>query len=300
MIDPRPLQEGDACSLAMKCTDEGEEIKALTTKDRTYVLGRGYMPEGFDEALLGMEPGQTKEFTFDAPLGMEDGKAVMKPIQCTVTVNSVQKEVVPVIDDAWVKANMPMFASLQALRDDMRRVFEAQQREAYEGYVQQMAVGKLTSRFEGRIADEIYEATRTHLMQNLRAELQQQGMTWEQFVAANGGEQQFGMMLMMQTREVLVQGFCLDAVYRHERMTLTDKDLEDACYGMNPQANPKMMRQQLEDSGRGFALRETAERLKAARFVTAHAVITTAETLESPAPQETIAEVEADAKAAEN
>ena len=119
-------------------------------------------------------------------------------------------------------------------------------------------------------------------------------------MAANGGEQQFGMMLMMQTREVLVQGFCLDAVYRHERMTLTDKDLEDACYGMNPQANPKMMRQQLEDSGRGFALRETAERLKAARFVTAHAVITTAETLESPAPQETIAEVEADAKAAEN
>ena len=299
VIDPRPLQEGDACSLAMKCTDEGEEIKALTTEDRTYVLGMGYMPEGFDEALLGMDPGQTKEFTFDAPLGMEDGKPVMKPIQCTVTVNNVQKEVVPVIDDAWVKANMPMFASLEALRDDMRRVFEAQQREAYEGYVQQMAVGKLTSRFEGRIADEIYEATRTHLMQNLRAELQQQGMTWEQFVAANGGEQQFGMMLMMQTREVLVQGFCLDAVYRHERMTLTDKDLEDACYGMNPQANPKMMRQQLEDSGRGFALRETAERLKAARFVTAHAVITTAETLESPAPQETIAEVEADEKAAE-
>ncbi len=77
------------------------------------------------------------------------------------------------------------------------------------------------------------------------------------------------MMLMMQTREVLVQGFCLDAVYRHERMTLTDKDLEDACLGMNPQGNPKTMREQLEASGRGFALRETAERLKAARFVAA-------------------------------
>lgn len=62
---------------------------------------------------------------------------------------------------------------------DMRRVFEAQQREAYEGYVQQMAVGQLTRRFEGRIADEIYEATRDQLMQNLRMELQQAGMTWE-------------------------------------------------------------------------------------------------------------------------
>lgn len=276
-VDARPLVDGDACTIAMKCFDDGEEMKALTTEARTYVIGRGYMPAGFDEALIGMEPGQTKEFSFEAPLGSEDGKPVMKPVQCTVTVKDVQKEVEPIIDDAWVKANMPMFASLDALRDDMRRVFEAQQREAYEGYVQQMCVGRLTSRFSGRIADEIYEATRAHLVQNLRAELQQQGMTWEQFVAANGGEQQFGMMLMMQTREVLVQGFCLDAVFRHERLSLTDKDLEDACLGMNPQANPKMMRKQLEDSGRGFALRETAERLKAARFVTSHAKITTAE-----------------------
>ena len=230
-----------------------------------------------------MEPGQTKEVTFEAPLGTENGEVVNKPISCTVTVKEIQQEVVPVIDDAWVKANMPMFASKEALVADMRRVFEAQQREAYEGYVQQMAVGQLTRRFEGRIADEIYEATRDQLMQNLRMELQQAGMTWEQFVAQNGGEQQFGMMLMMQTREVLVQGFCLDAVYRHERLTLTDKDLEDACLGMNPQGNPKMMRQQLEDSGRGFALRETAERLKAARFVASQAKITVADSPAAPA-----------------
>ena len=192
-------------------------------------MGRGYMPEGFDEALVGMEPGQTKEFTFEAPLGTENGEVVNKPISCTVTVKEIQQEVVPIFDDAWVKSNMPMFASREALVADMRRVFEAQQREAYEGYVQQMAVGQLTRRFEGRIADEIYEATRDQLMQNLRMELQQAGMTWEQFVAQNGGEQQFGMMLMMQTREVLVQGFCLDAVYRHERLTLTEMCIRDRC-----------------------------------------------------------------------
>ena len=108
----------------MKCFDDGEEIKALTCEDRTYLMGRGYMPEGFDEALVGMEPGQTKEFTFEAPLGTENGEVVNKPISCTVTVKEIQQEVVPIIDDAWVKANMPMFASREALIADMRRVFE--------------------------------------------------------------------------------------------------------------------------------------------------------------------------------
>ena len=111
VADAKPLAAGDACSIAMKCFDDGEEIKALTCEDRTYLMGRGYMPEGFDEALIGMEPGQTKEFTFEAPLGTENGEVVNKPISCTVTVKEIQQEVVPVIDDAWVKANMPMFAS---------------------------------------------------------------------------------------------------------------------------------------------------------------------------------------------
>ncbi len=76
VADAKPLTAGDACSIAMKCFDDGEEIKALTCEDRTYLMGRGYMPEGFDEALIGMEPGQTKEFTFEAPLGTEKGEVV--------------------------------------------------------------------------------------------------------------------------------------------------------------------------------------------------------------------------------
>jgi trigger factor len=273
--DPKPLEKGDACSVAMTCFDGEEEIKALTCEDRTYIIGVGMMPEGFDENLIGMQPGDTKEFTFDAPMGTDENGVVMSPIKTTVTINKVQKELIPAITDEWVRENMgPRYATVEALRTDMRRVFEAQQREAYNGYVQQMAVAALSKRFEGRIADEMYEATRDQLVQNLQIEVQQSGMNWEQFVQKNGGEQQFGMMLMMQTREILVQGYCLDAVFRHNRLSLTDQDLTNACAGMNPQANPAAVRQELEASGRGFALRETAERMKAAQYVVDKANIT--------------------------
>lgn len=70
---------------------------------------------------------------------------------------------------------MPCSPSKEALVAICAAFSRPRQREAYEGYVQQMAVGQLTRRFEGRIADEIYEATRDQLMQNLRMELQQAG-----------------------------------------------------------------------------------------------------------------------------
>lgn len=282
-IDPKPLEDGDACEVALKVFDDGEELKGMTTEGRTYVLGSQMMPKGFDDELIGMEPGQTKEFSFDAPMFDEAGNESVKKMDCVVTVKEIQKEVPAVIDDEWVKVYVPPFKSVDDLRADMRRMLEIQQRQAYDNYVQGMVIAALSKRFQGRIADEIYEATRDQLMMNMRMELQQSGMTWEQFMAQNGGEQQFGMMMMLQTREVLVQGFCLDSVFAHEKLTLTDEDLDAACRNMNPQGDAKMMREQLEATGRSFALRETAERLKAAKYVTEHAVVTVRDASATPA-----------------
>ena len=201
-------------------------------------------------------------------------------------MKEIQKPTLPEIDDEWVAANMPMYKSAADLRADIQRNVERGAREQYENYKRQLAVTELARRFEGKIADEVYEAMRANLMENMRMELQQSGQSWEDFVAQNGGEQQFGMMLMLQTREMLVQGFALDSVFRHEKLTLTDEDIEAACRAMNPQANPKQLRQQFEQSGRGFALRESAERLKANNWVLEHAVITEFDPTEQAAPVE--------------
>lgn len=271
--DPRPIQKGDACLIAMQCFEGGKEMKGLTTDGRTYVAGEGYMPEGFDKEVIGMQPGETKKFTFEGPGFDDDFNEITQVIDCTLTIKELQKKVIPAIDDEWVAANLPMYKSYQALRDDIARNIERRERDGYDSYCLQLAASELGRRFQGKIADEVYEAMRANLLDNMRSELKQQGdKTWEQFVEENGGEQQFGMMLMLQTRELLVQGFALDAVFRHERMVLTDQDIEDACRAMNPQVNPKQLRQQIEQSGRGFALRESAERMKANKWVLEHAI----------------------------
>ena len=112
------------------------------------------------------------------------------------------------------------------------------------------------------------------MVRNLQQQLQNEGKTWESFVEENGGEQQFGMMLMLQIREMLVRGFTLDAIFEHNKMSLTDEDIEFACVAMNPTAPPDQLRHQMEATGQGFALRETAERLKANNWLVEQADIT--------------------------
>ncbi len=275
--EPRPITSGDTCLLEMECYDaNGEPLKGLTSKGRTYVTGQGYMPEGFDKEIIGMQPGETKSFTFEGPGADEQGNECMQSIGCTVTIKEIQESVPPEINDEWVKKNMPMYENLAGLRRAISMSAESQERQEYENYKMQLAVGELSKRFEGSIEDEVYEAMRTKLMNGLYSDLQQQGKTWEQFLEENGGEQQVGMMLMLQARDVLVQGFALDAVYRHEHLSLSDSDIERACLTMNPGVNPKETRKQLEESGRGFAMRETAERMKANQWVVDHAIVNVA------------------------
>ena len=274
--DPHPVQSGDHCMLAIEATKDGEVMQGLTTDGRTYTAGAGLMPDGFDENVIGMDVGETKSFTFTGP-GLDDkGNQIDETIECTVTVKEIQKRVIPAITDEWVKKNMPLYRDAAALRGSIKERIEKGRMNEYENYKRQVAASELAKRFTGRIADEVYEAMQQTMLMNMRGELQQQGMTFEQFVEQNGGEQQFNMMLMMQIRETLVQGYALDALFRHEGLVVTDEDLEDACRLMNPQ-NPQMARQQMESSGRGFALREIAERMKANKWLLEHAEVTVTE-----------------------
>ncbi len=267
--EPHPVGAGDSMMLALEAFQGGERIENLSTDGRTYLMGMGLMPEAFESNLMGMEVGETKSFSFEFPTGVGEQVETM---DCTVTIKEIQKKIVPEIDDAWVEKNMPMYRNAAALRGGIADRIHADYMAQYEGFKMQMAAAELGKRFQGRIADEVYESMRSTLMSNLRGQLQQQGIPLDQFVESQGGEQQFGMMTMMQTREMLVQGYALDALFRHEKMTLTDEDIEAACRQMNPQ-NPKAARREMEESGRGFALREAAERMKANRWLLEHAIV---------------------------
>lgn len=272
--DPKPLEKDDACLLAIKCFEDGEELKGMTTDGRTYIVGQGFMPADFDEHILGMTPGETREFVFEGPSIDKDFKQFAQKFDCTVTLIEIQKPVVPEITDEWIKANMPMFDSVEDMRNDIRASIERRDREQYEQYKRQMVATALVERFQGRIADEVYETARDNLMRNIMIGLQQQGITWEDYVAQNGGEQQINMMMMLQVREMVVQGYVFDAFFRHENMTLDDEDILEACRMMAPGMNPQQVRAQAEAEGKGFVLRESAQRLKANKWVADHAKIT--------------------------
>ncbi|MCL2889140.1 MAG: trigger factor [Eggerthellaceae bacterium] len=273
--DPHPVQDGDHVLLAIEAKRDGEPLPGLTTEARTYTTGAGYMPEGFDSNVIGMEVGETKSFTFTGPGFDEQGNDREERIECTVSVKEIQKRVIPAITDAWVQENLPFFSGVEVLKSAIRDQMERSYEEEHEKQKMQSAAAEIAKRFQGKIDDPVYESMQKNIMNDLRMQLRQQNISFDQFIEQNGGQQQFSMMMMLQTRQTLIEGYSLDAVFRHEKMVLTDEDILEACKVMNPQ-QPTKVREQMEKAGCGFLMRESAARIKASRWLVENAEITLA------------------------
>ena len=270
--DAHPLEATDNCLIKMSTTKDGETVPGLTTESRSYTLGQDLMPVGFDDHLIGMEVGETRTFTFEGPGLDDDFNEIMEAYETTITLLEVQKEVVPVIDDEWVANNLPMYKSAADMRARIGEEIDEDRRKYYEDYKRNMAASELSKRFQGTIPDAIYEGSMAETRANMQQQVTRAGMKWEEFVEQSGGQQQVSMMLMVEMRQNLVLGFSLDAYYRHEGLMYDEDDLNEVCFQMNPQ-NPRSARESMERNGFGYALRESAERLRACKHLVEHAEI---------------------------
>ncbi|NTU89911.1 MAG: trigger factor [Actinobacteria bacterium] len=291
------VRENDFVNIALE-TREGDTIlPGLTHDGRMYQANQGYMPEAFDENLIGMKVGETKTFDFEAPTFEfdEEGNPLMGTYSVTVTVNEISKNVIPALSDAWVKENIPGSETVPEFEAKVREGVIEQGKKEYDQYKEYLCASALAKRLEGKIPDEFYEATFKDLNQNFELQLSQQGMTKEQFFEQQGlNDQQFMMTMMFQAKEQLSQNFALDALAKHLKLEVTDEDY-DKLFSLMAPGQEAMAKKEMERSGRMFAMKEAALRMKASQWLSDNAIAKEATPVEAT-PAEATAEEAAPAE----
>ncbi|MDO5541277.1 MAG: trigger factor [Eubacteriales bacterium] len=100
-ISDRAAQEGDDVIFDLTTVVDGEELADSSGEDFELELGSDMMIEGFEEEIIGMETGDTKEFTLTFPTPY-DGELDGKEGTFTVTVKTIYEVSVPEYNDEYV------------------------------------------------------------------------------------------------------------------------------------------------------------------------------------------------------
>ena len=218
-IVERAAKTGDFVSIDLVAKVNGEEVEGGTANDISYEVGSNSMVEGLDEAVVGLNSGESKVFDTTL-LGMQEGETG----SVTVTVKSVKERELPALDDAFAKLASE-FDTLAELKEDIAKRLERVKALEQGAQARDKLVDKLLSELEIPVPDKIVE-------EEIHAHLEREGRLDD---AEHRAE------VDRDTRQMFKQDFLLDEVVKTEAVEVTEIELTEyvmrtaSRYGMAPQ-----------------------------------------------------------------
>lgn len=258
------VEKGSSIIFSIAAFDgEGSPLECLTSENMKYIVGRNLMPPGFDEGLIGAKVGESKTIRVKGPVSDASGSVSEMEVVCDIHVKELLESTKPIIDDAWIAANIEGASDWDSLRTVVKRQIEDIKSLEYENMKRSAAADELGKRLIGTIPDDVYEYARADLTEGYQESLARQGLTTNQFFSQrNMDKQQFLLTLMVEARQRLRQGFSLDALADHLNLSIEKADIDEAFRRIAP-VHTEEVRKHFESTGRMYLIREAALRNKA-------------------------------------
>ena len=214
----KSVANGDFVSIDLVATKDDKEIDGGSAKEISYEVGSASMIDGLDEALSGLEVGQSKSFD-TALVGMADGeKATVK-----VTVKAVKNRELPPLDDAFAKLASE-FETLDELKADLTtRITKVKELEQ-GAQARDFLVEKLLSEVDIPLPAEIIEA-------EVNDHLEKEGRLEDDKHRAEVND---------EVKATITREFLLDSIVKAEAVSVNESELTEylvraaSRYGMTP------------------------------------------------------------------
>jgi trigger factor len=249
-----------------------EDAGAETHTDVSIELGAKANPPGFDEQLLGLEPGAAKTFTLHYPSDYTISELADTDVTYTVRVKSLKRRVLPALDDELAK-DLGEFETLDALRTRVREDLEHEARHAAEREIRAELMKQLATRVPFEIPASLVEREIDRRLEDFARRLidqqidpRQAGVDWSAFRESQ----------REVAREAVAGALFLDELSRHEKLDATDEEVEQEIerFAARTGRTAAAVRAGLEKEGGLSRVRSGLRREKAIDFVMSKATFT--------------------------
>ena len=235
----RPSKKDDAVVIDYEGFKDGKPFaETQAIKNTTIKIGDGSMLKDFDEKLVGMKPGDEKEFNVRFPKDYSNKKLSGLDITFQVKLNEIKEEILPEIDDELAK-DLGEYNTLDELKDAItdnleqgyaKRTEQELNEQAFKALIEKTEFEVPESLVDAEVQEIVAEAERSFSYQN--RSLEDLGLSRETLL------EQYRETAEKQVRRHLI----LTEIIDQENMVLPDEDLEAGFREMSD-----AYRQPLED-----------------------------------------------------
>ncbi len=182
-VEDRGARDGDYAVISFVGTKDGEPFEGGTAERMPLILGQERLIPGFEANLAGLKVGDTTEFDITFPADYGEESLAGQAAQFSVELKELREKILPDLDDDFL-ASLGDFASLEALRSDVRRRLEGnaldRARHGFADRIIEYAVANATVELPDVLVDQEVEV----MHDEFKGSLARQGISEEAYLKA--------------------------------------------------------------------------------------------------------------------
>jgi trigger factor len=270
-VEGRGVDHGDTVTIDL-IRREASGAKEETHSDVSIELGAKANPPGFDEQLLGLETGATKEFEIHYPQDYAITELANTDVTYNVAVKAIKRRVLPELDDEFAK-DLGEFETLDALKTRVREDLEHEAHHAAERELRAELMKALSTRLPFDVPESLVLREMDRRVEDFARRLMDQqidprqaGIDWQAFRDSQ----------REVAREAIAAALVLDEINRREQLDPTDEEVEQEIgrYAERTGRTAAAVRAGLEKEGGLSRVRAGLRREKAIDFAMSKATTT--------------------------
>lgn len=216
-------QEGDLVTVNYVGTIDGETFDGGTANNYDFIIGNGGMFQEFEQGVIGMKKGETKEISIDFPSDYSDSTLAGKKADYKVTVQNVRRA--PELTDEWVTKNTD-YTTVEEYREGTYKTLEKEARESAGEVLKNTAWNTVLENTEVKEYPEAdVENAISEFHKSMEVYAKQADMTLEEFVESQGISQDaFDEQSRQYAEGKVKQNLIVQGIMDAEGLSLDDKE----------------------------------------------------------------------------
>ncbi len=235
-IDVKSILQADADADDATSSEENDDTVVLDETDWDVTLDEEnpMEPDGLDQELLGMSPGEEKEFVLSWP---EDSQSIYagKSADFKVNVHTIQANLEPELDDEFAKKVNEEYETLEDLTISIREAIEAEkEQEAQNAYVESV-LDALVEQSEMDYPPVVVEDQIDSMVTEFSRQLQKYGIeSLEAYLTQTGmSMEEYRETLREQAAISALRNLVISELYQREGITVNEDEMEERIEAMS-------------------------------------------------------------------
>ncbi|HHW89927.1 MAG TPA: trigger factor [Clostridiales bacterium] len=225
-VTDREVKDGDIVVIDFSGSIDGEKFDGGTAQNYELTIGSQTFIEGFEEQIIGMKIGETKNINVKFPddYGAEHLKG--KPAVFEVKLNEIFVKELPEADDKFAK-DTSQFDALDEYKASIRdRILQARQRTA-ELEKENKLIEKIADSTQVDIPGVLVNDELDRIIEDLKFRLSYQGLSLEQyFKYLNTDEAQFRESKKADAQKTVKMRMTIEEIIKKENLGATQEELK--------------------------------------------------------------------------